>query len=296
MKKILLIGEVYSENLGDPLICDMVGTILSDHFSDCEIIPLDLSGRASMEGFLPPPKNESVIRRLNRLNLRRTPASRAYNLDFERHIRVKARLNDLLMQNRFDLAVFAGGALFMDFFAGIIHMICRRLKQAGVPVVFHASGMGGLTADSEALLKSVFHMDNVISVSLRDSYNRFQATFGVPFVRTYDSALLCSQRYEPTAQKRTQVGVGIIDTPALQESLRDVLKHLDRFGIGWLLFTNGAQNDFAVGEKLLRDMKIDADSHLLPRPQTVSQLVRDITSFDCIVSCRLHSQIIASSF
>lgn len=296
MKKVLLIGEVYSENLGDPLIYSMVASILSDYYSDCEIVPLDLSGRASYEDFLPPPKNESVIRRLNHLNFHLTSASRAYNLDFERHIRVKSRLEELISQIRFDLAVFAGGALFMDFFAGIIHMICKRLKQSGVPVVFHACGMGGLTADSETLLKSVFHMDNVVSVSLRDSFDRFQTTFGVPYVRTYDSALLCSQRYEPAEQKRPQVGVGLIDSPELQDTLREVIRHLERSGIKWLTFTNGAQNDYAAGKKLLHDLEIDTTSRLLPRPQTVSQLVQDITSFDCIISCRLHSQIIAASF
>ena len=43
--KILLVGEYYSENIGDPLLCRTVERILQEAYPEAEIIPCDLYGR-----------------------------------------------------------------------------------------------------------------------------------------------------------------------------------------------------------------------------------------------------------
>ena len=43
--RVLLIGECYSDNLGDSVICETVAKILADSFENTAIDFLDLSGR-----------------------------------------------------------------------------------------------------------------------------------------------------------------------------------------------------------------------------------------------------------
>jgi len=47
--KILLIGEVYSENLGDGIICETVANLIKNAYPNCEIIMGDLSGKSGYE-------------------------------------------------------------------------------------------------------------------------------------------------------------------------------------------------------------------------------------------------------
>ena len=42
--KVLLIGEVYSENLGDPLLCGTVEHLIRQRYPDAEIVNFDMSG------------------------------------------------------------------------------------------------------------------------------------------------------------------------------------------------------------------------------------------------------------
>lgn len=47
--KILLIGEVYSPNLGDGVICETVAALIKQKYPNCEIVMADLSGRSEYE-------------------------------------------------------------------------------------------------------------------------------------------------------------------------------------------------------------------------------------------------------
>ena len=43
--KILLIGERYSANLGDGIICETVESLLRNHYKKSEVIMADISGK-----------------------------------------------------------------------------------------------------------------------------------------------------------------------------------------------------------------------------------------------------------
>lgn len=42
---ILLIGEAYSENLGDGIICETVANLIRKEYPDCTIVVADISGK-----------------------------------------------------------------------------------------------------------------------------------------------------------------------------------------------------------------------------------------------------------
>lgn len=61
MKKVLLVGEIYSENLGDGVLCQCVEFLIKKYFNKEVMIDyLDLSGRKSYN--LKPNKSELLLK------------------------------------------------------------------------------------------------------------------------------------------------------------------------------------------------------------------------------------------
>nr|WP_300902252.1 polysaccharide pyruvyl transferase family protein [uncultured Acetatifactor sp.] len=69
-------------------------------------------------------------------------------------------------------------------------------------------------------------------------------------------------------------------------------------GATWKIFTNGAPYDEEIVDRLLNDLGIHDKKNklVLPRAMDAESLVNNITSFEKIISFRLHSHIIAASF
>ncbi|MGN0978385.1 MAG: polysaccharide pyruvyl transferase family protein [Faecousia sp.] len=302
--KILLIGEYYSENLGDPLLCQSVERILKEQYPEAEIIPFDLSGRTgSTEYYEPKPHPAAawIEKQFSDryLYYRRAAILRAYEQDKDRCLRVWDSLGELLRGHRFDLAVFAGGSLFMDYFAGVIHLVLRRLALTRTKILFHACGMSTLDEDGVYLLRQVLCSRQVVSISLRDSYERFTELFPVKarVRQTCDTALNCSRWFPKAAQRRAEFGIGMIDR-CYDQQLR-LIKSCMASGRSWMAFTNGSPYDQKYAENLLTDAGIPAEKlgqYLAARPRTTEDLIRTVTGFDKIIAFRMHSQIAAASF
>lgn len=302
--KILLIGEYYSENLGDPLLCQSVERILAEGYPEAEIVPFDLSGRISVTEYYEPKTNpvlDAVTKYVcdHYLYYRRAAICRAYDADKDRCLRVWYHLQELLRKNRFDLAVFAGGSLFMDYFAGVIHLMIRQLALSGTRILFHACGMSTLDQDGEYLLRQVLGSGKVVSISLRDSAERFRSLFPVKarVLETYDTALNCSRWFPKAGECRTEYGIGLIDR--CYDRQLALIQSCMASGKSWMAFTNGSPYDQAYAEKLLTDAGIPAESlgqYLADRPRTTEELIHTVTGFEKIIAFRMHGQIAAASF
>ena len=302
--KILLIGEYYSENLGDPLLCQSVERILAEGYPEAEIVPFDLSGRISVTEYYEP-KTNPVLDAVTKyvcdryLYYRRAAICRAYDADKDRCLRVWYHLQELLRKNRFDLAVFAGGSLFMDYFAGVIHLMIRQLALSGTRILFHACGMSTLDQDGEYLLRQVLGSGKVVSISLRDSAERFRSMFPVKarVLETYDTALNCSRWFPKAGECRAEYGIGLIDR-CPEQQLR-LIRECMASGHSWMAFTNGSPYDQRYGENLLTEAGIPQENlkdYLMERPRTTGELVRTVTGFEKIIAFRMHGQITAASF
>ncbi len=302
--KILLVGEYYSENLGDPLLCRTVEQVIREHFPQAQIIPFDMSGKTGADAWYQPetdPKMDWITERVcDRFrDYRRAAICRAYEGDRQRYLRVWYRLKALRREHRFDLVIFSGGSLFMDYFAGIVNLIIRQFAFSKTRILFHACGMSNLDADGIYLLRQALCSGKVASISLRDSFGRFEELFSVkaPLTQTYDTALCCASRFSPAGKRENVLGVGLIDR--CFDRQRHLLAQLLRSGIRWQAFTNGSPYDQDCARKLLLEAGIPREKledYLLPRPESPEQLVGFVTGFSGIIAFRMHCQIVAASF
>lgn len=302
--KILLVGEYYSDNLGDPLLCQTVETIIREAYPDADIIPFDMGGRISSTEYYEPktsPFLDDITKRVCDLfhYYRRAAICRAYEKDKMRHLRVWYSLKELQRKHKFDLVIFAGGSLFMDYFAGIINLIIRRFAFTKTRILFHACGMSTLDADGEYLLRQVLCSKKVVSISLRDSCERFVELFPVKakVSKTYDTALNCSRYYQPAIEKCAELGIGLIDRCYDQQLA--LIRYYMQSSVKWKAFTNGSVYDYGYAVKLLTDAGIPAEKlgeYLMERPMTAGDLIRTVTGFEGIIAFRMHCQIVAASF
>ena len=302
--KILLVGEFYSDNLGDPLLCQTVQKLILEGYPNARIIPFDLTGRVSETEYYEPkadPRMEQITKWFydRFLYYRRFAILRAYDKDKLRVQRIWYRLKELRKQHRFDLVIFAGGSLFMDYFAGAINLILRQFAFTRTKILFHACGLSTLDEDAVYLLRQVLKLRNVVSVSLRDSYEKFVELFPTraKVVRTYDTALNCSRLWDSFREKKRPLGIGLIDR-CYDQQLALIRYFLNR-DTEWKAFTNGSPYDWEYAANLLLDAGVPREKipqYLEKRPVTVQDLIDTVTGFEKIIAFRMHCQIVAASF
>lgn len=305
--KILLIGEYYSQNLGDPVLCKTVEYSILKSIPDAEIVPFDMSGRIDFDSCFEPKEytrtQKWFFRIENRLPFLLQPFAlcRVIQKDEVRYMRTVCLLDKVLAQNSFDLAVFAGGSIFMDYFAGVIYGIVGRCAKRNIPVIFHACGMSYLTQDTRRVLQKALNFSNVRSVSLRDGYQRFMEEFHIrtSVEETFDTALGCSQYFPGNPDIVADIGIGVIWIPAHYEFQKALVRSVQRTGKNWKIFTNGAIGDWETAKRILNDLGIpecEWGDYLADRPGNAEECIQTVTGFRKIVSFRMHSQIIATSY
>ncbi len=300
--KILLVGEYFSTNLGDPLLCRVVENVIKSEYPHAEIIPMDISGKCDYDSLYTPHRYSALQRMYFRLSYRlpgicaRFPLFRIYATDVGRHMRVISMLDELLSIHKFDLAVFAGGAMFMDYFAGVIYQTVFALSKKNIPVIFHACGMGNLTPDAHKILRRAIHFPNVKWISLRDSYALFMEQFSprCPVRETYDTALLCSLYFPQTKKIEFDYGIGLMAIDEYKVFQKELINWVNRSGKTWCVFTNGTNTDYLFAQDILSELNISHD-YLVYRPKSPQELMQIISCCKQIFSFRMHSQIIASS-
>lgn len=303
--KILLIGEYFSQNLGDPVLCQTVEHSIMDAFPDAQVIPFDMSGKTGFDTYFNPTRYSPAQKWYFRLAYRapfflnRFPLCRVIQQDTDRYMRTMCMLDIVLEQGAFDLAIFAGGSIFMDYFAGIIYGIVSRLNRKKIPIIFHACGMSGLTEDTSYVLQKALNYKNIKSISLRDSHSRFLNQFhvNVSVTETFDTAMACSKYFSPNQATFADIGVGIIGIPAYYEFQKVLIHTVHQSGETWKLFTNGSPHDREIAISLLNDLDIPSSEKFIVRnPRNAEELINTVTGFRKIVSFRMHSQIVATSY
>lgn len=304
---ILLIGERYSENLGDAVICETVKNIIQSSFKDAEIDMFDISGRINYNEYYSGKNINSIYARIywkiygKILKYKNPPFYKLYLTDIQRYRRTIGLFKAEFRKKKYDLAIFAGGALFMDYFSGLIFYLVKKLSKQKCPIVFHACGMGALSSESIGLLKDTFSNHLVKAISLRDSFPRFKSLFDVNcrIIETYDTALACSKYYNRSNKIIAEFGIGLINIKEYYEEQKELIHRFYCSDYSWKIFTNGGPWDYKYTCSILRDIGIkdsEFSQYLVNRPLNAQELVYDVTSFNQIVSYRMHSQIVAFSF
>lgn len=311
--KVLIIGEVYSSNLGDAVIVDVVRHIVEKRLPAASITYHDLTSREHALG-----SNGAGYR------------GRRFTAVFQRAVRSLSwrtgirpgRYHELpkpvanilyqaltlhVLRRRYDVVIYAGGQLVLDFFAVQLHINRREFLRAGIPVIFNAIGYGRVSsAHHRELISRSLSAENVVSVTCRDNVEQITRMLdsgwlgGDTVQWRPDPALLAATVYAPRSRiDHDIVGIGVIDiSPEFESKLfllvQSLVSELELQGRKWLLFTNGQAGDVRVAADFAQRLG-RGERGVAPRPEEASSLVELVGSFAAIVSCRLHSLILAAS-
>lgn len=316
-KKILVVGEYYSENLGDGVICETVKTIIQDLIPDANITIADIMGR---KNFITDEAEAETIAIKDNKNWREALKNNLSNLNgkglgyfYDRMVYNKwleTRKEDIKVikencSNHYDLVVFAGGQLMYEPFAIPIGAHIEEFEKKNTPVIFNGCGFGKFTNHyAITQFSSFLNAEIVQDITVRDyvsevndlllASNRIKAT------KTNDPALWVSEAYGITKTTSDVIGLGIIrrSDPVFntkqKELYKQIITTLNKSNTKWQLFCNGEVADQNFALELLQEMGLSPD-HVAPRPLIPEQLVKLIASYQAIISFRLHSHIIATS-
>lgn len=299
MKKLLLIGEMYSENLGDGIICETVNNLFKEQY-DVKI--LDLSGRKKYI----PSNNTFNFFKENIQYLKSILKKVIYRIGFKGNGKKSQKIYNEFIKNFdklakdtcFDTIIFVGGQLFIDVFINQIQYVCQYAKENNKKVVFNSCGTGKLLQVNK--LKSILNNESVKYISVRDGRNKIEKYTTTKIFDCHDNAILCNKYYKLVSNKRDNLGIGImfstLQSPCRQVAFwKKLLKSLKKNNINFKIFTNGSTKDQSFAEYLLRKCKISAEEHLISKPKKPEELVSTINTFTGICSMRLHSMIVAYS-
>lgn len=306
--KIAVIGVYYSENLGDGIICDSVAWWMKKAFPQAEIEIIDIEGKENFS-----PQHPASVRLLQYRHLKlmwdnfltRTGINDRIYYWNKIDVDTRQEFYDRIGNKGYDAVVFAGGQLFMDWLSMDICEFLKRLEQKNIPVFFNACGVGA--AISENIRKDLsryLQNKNVRFISSRDDAEKIEKRYlgnGKKVFETYDPALCCKEAYRLEPRKDSMLGLGIMySTHVRQGKLTafwlKIIRELEKRKIKWKMFCNGSADDYNYGCYILKKTGLDKETHIFDYPKEPKELIRQITSFDRIISFRLHSHIVAAAY
>ena len=291
--KILLIGEKYASNLGDGLIFDTVKRNLIDEYK-CSIVDLDISGRIDYPKITKPSEKKECIKKY----LKKLP--------FLKKLYSKVELKKISI-DEIDYAIFSGGQLFGGYFIDIIIFIANYLIKYNIPIIFNSIGLGLTNKKQDKKLKKLLNSEYVKSVSIRDNVDFFEKKYNCDkVIHVLDPVIDISNYIKIDNKCEKIIGLGIMDFPKYnfnnidftQDEFDNLLIHiinvLKENKLSFELFTNGAIDDFNYIKKFCERNNLNIK--ISKRPESPNELVELIGKYDKIISFRLHSHIIATSY
>ncbi|MGN0314563.1 MAG: polysaccharide pyruvyl transferase family protein [Fusicatenibacter sp.] len=308
--KILVLGAYYSNNLGDGVICECVASRLRRHFPEAEILVKDIVDRQGFELF-EGVSYEELRRRTAREKLRRIVSQCGWDkiLMHEEHRLHKNQSHIAeVCEERYDLAVVAGGQLFMDRYFLFLTEFISRMSKKQIPVYLNACGTGPAYSKtirerfSESLTNPCVRL-----VSCRDDSALVQKLYAEEKIRveeTYDPALWCSDVYGIKKDINSDlIGLGLMYTRSVDSEKAAVfwiklIRQLEKKNKKWKIFVNGSEDDIVFAKYVISKMPElvgSFDQYCMPAPKRPKELVWVVSQFKGIISFRLHSHIIAAS-
>ncbi len=305
--KIAVIGVYYAFNLGDAVICDCVADWLCEQYPQAEVDVIDITGKTEF-GEQQPVSMLTLKRRQWHLekDYRLTRSGKDDRLYYWSHLGTEGKqaFYDEVVSKNYDAAVFAGGQMFMDWLSLDICEFLKRFEKTGTPVFFNACGVG-LSISQKIREELNIHLNrgDIRMISSRDDTEKINDRYmrGTQrAVSTYDPALWASEVYQIEKKESFVVGLGVMYCENI--SLRKLtafwvrlIKELNRRGISWKMFCNGALDDYNFGCHVLKKLGLNPKEWILDHPKTPKELIEQISGFSGVISFRLHSHIIAAS-
>lgn len=291
--RCLLVGEYYSENLGDGVLCKSTEILLREIFPNIEIDVWDLSGRC---GF----NKDAVADKKWKVKWKAFSYSILESLGFM-DVYLTYRKKRKYGKNKFkshdyDFIIFAGGQIAVSGFKERVLYILDKFKD--IPKVFNAIGNGN---DNVTWIDDdICEKYNIKGITYRDGTMSLK---NIMCKETFDTAIISNELINKNSKdnfiEESIIGIGIMYASNINKEIqnkfwRNVFEILKESNIRYKIFTNGDPNDYGYVVDLCRMHGID-DRVLCERPSTPEELIQLIGAFKGIFSCRLHSHIIAYS-
>lgn len=310
MKTIAFLGYHTDQNLGDPLICQVVETLFKERLSedtDWRFFQL----RNHFEGLAKTKKNKLVEKLA--VFFRKVGHYVPWSIWDKIRIQLvswgyRSRLRDV------DWGVVAGGGIIHYRFHESWLGVCAFIKACNcerIPVVLNAVGVEGFDSGNYKckLLSHYLCYPNVKYISTRDDIETLKlytkSSHRIKISRVIDPAIFCSDIF--TIKKDTSsktIGIGLIrsnifndyhthyDGQQLANYYRDVCLEVQKRNLDWEFFTNGNPEDLSIVPEIERLL---GEKITVKTPSSVTELISIIASYKGIVSARMHSCIVAYS-
>lgn len=320
LRRVVICGTRYSDNLGDGIIADCMGAMIQRHDPAIEVVELDLSGRTrySEAGG---PRKMAMQRVMFAAPKIFRPLIVSAALSVILPLKLRSRWRQAL-QNA-DLLIIGGGQLLQDEYLNFPIKVSGLMAEAAVHQVNTAVFSCGVgrkwSLAASLLLRRSFRYPNVFYQSARDKdsmgyldahlagLNR-QPTLWAP-----DPALWTARafNYSTARSNNSPIGIGIAHPLVLKNTSEvpsafqlnsvaqfwvELIKELDRRKHQLTLFTNGSEEDSRFLEVIaqsIADVALNHRPHVLPRARCASDLVCQIADFRGVVAHRLHANIVA---
>lgn len=312
--KILVVGLYYDCNLGDAVICDCAAQRLRLFFPDAQVDVHDICHRFAFPEVVEIPTMEELRRSKQQLLQHQYESSHTstdLRLQEEewtiRYWNVAEHVNTLA-QTGYDVVVFAGGQIFMDYLGLFAETFVQGFGKLGTPVIFNACGTGPRYSPGVQKRLSLALMDPCVKlVSCRDDVrlvNRVYMEGRKRAVPTFDPGLHSAEVYGiKKDENATYVGLGMMFTRSVSSTAAaqlwvQLIDQMDRKKIPWKIFVNGSWEDIAFAKyvySMLENQTGTFEDHFVPAPRRPRELVQMIAGFRSLISFRLHSHVIAAS-
>lgn len=296
--KIIVVGDIASDNLGDPLLVQNFASLLTQQGAD--VVTWDINNKdytisAKSNVAEATQKSSSIKKSIHQM----VPK---FAEEFFYYKKAKVdwdSLNNRLMQKDIDKIIFAGGQMLMSYYAHQIVDIVNIAEKHDVPVYFNAMGVGTLKNKIiKRDLKCALKRPIVKSLTVRDNVSFIESMLGEPVTQCIDSVAMANYVYEGSTQERL-VGIGVIYRVGKEKEIKDQLKivieEVESAGFEWEFFSNGGIDDYSFGISILNELGYSSDK-MAERPTTSLELIKLVTKYQRIVSYRLHSHIIAYAY
>ena len=220
-----------------------------------------------------------------------------------------------------DLIIFGGAPMFNYTYEGFGERTARTLdiiSKYKKSVIFSAIGVEGFDLDNLTCrhLKEALNSDSVMMVTTRDNIDAlemFMEGKDAVIAKVSDPAVFSSiimdnlVNVDNKNNKKKKIGVFVIRGKAFIDNRisfnqdqatqmwLDLALRLEKSGYDYEFLTSGSHNDEAYLDKLVLEYGLDK-KHCVSSLVTPEELAERISSYDGIISCRLHPSIIAYSY
>ena len=216
-----------------------------------------------------------------------------------------------------DLVVFGGAPLFNYLYQEFYERTAITLEFAekyNVPVIFSAIGIESYHEDNERCqrLKKTLNFDCVKQITTRDGFEfleKYIENPNIKIAKVSDPAVFSNvvfKDYIVEKPEKKKVGLFVIRRNAFKDNgypftsvdaakmWLDVIEELKSRDYDYEVITSGHFGDEAFVDNIIRESNLP-ESKCVLNINSPEDLIPKISSYDAIVSCRLHPSIISFS-